>query len=139
VGEIKKIHLGSLEPAGCVSHYVCVFLLVDCVVSFSQASYSVTEGDALTISIVISNPSQNTFSVQVLGTEPPLTVSAGATSFNFSTTKDNICEDNETFNLTIDASSLPDGCVIGNPGSVTVTVEDDDGEYIELSLNRVII
>ena len=111
---------------------MCV-LPVDCVVSFSQASYSVTEGDTLSISIEISNPSQSPFSVRILGTGPPpleITVPPGTTSitFEFPTTEDDICEDDETFTLTIDASSLPEGCVVGNPGSATVIVEDDDGE-----------
>jgi len=102
-------------------------------VRFSQASYSVTEGDTLSISIsvVISNSSRDSFSIQILGTGPPpleLTISAGAASFNFSTTEDNICEDDETFTFTINGSSLPDDCVADNPDSTTVTVKDDEGE-----------
>ena len=60
-----------------------------------------------------------------------VTFSAGVNSYqlNILITDDNILEDNETFSLTIDWSTLPDGVVIGNASEVTVTIMDDDGEY----------
>jgi len=102
-------------------------------VNFSQASYNVTEGDTLNISIVSSSPSRDPFSVIVLGTGSPyhsITIPVEKTSvtFNISTDEDKICEDDETFTLTLDAYFLPGNCVVGNPGSATVTVKDDDGE-----------
>ena len=41
---------------------------------------------------------------------------------------DNILEADETFNLNINQSSLPDGVVVVDPSQVTVTIVDDDGE-----------
>ena len=41
---------------------------------------------------------------------------------------DNIVEDDETFSLIIDPSSLPRSVSIGNPGEATVTIVDDDRE-----------
>ena len=59
-----------------------------------------------------------------------VTFSAGVNSsqLNILITDDNILEDNETFNLTINQSSLPDGVVVGDRSQVTVTIVDDDGE-----------
>ena len=47
---------------------------------------------------------------------------------NILITDDNILEDDETFNLTINQSSLPDGVVVVDPSQVTVTIMDNDGE-----------
>jgi len=101
-------------------------------VRFSHTSYSVTEDDILNISVVISNPLPVSISVIVLGTGQPyhlITIPDGNTNVTFDacTTEDNICEDDETFSLTLDTSFLPDDCVVGNPGSATVTVENDVG------------
>ena len=51
-------------------------------------------------------------------------------TFNVSITNDNILEANETFELAINISSLLSDVIIGTPGRVTVTIVDDDGEYI---------
>ena len=58
-----------------------------------------------------------------------VTLSAGVNSsqLNILITDDNILEDDETFNLTINQSSLPDGVVV-DPSQVIVTIVDDDGE-----------
>ena len=66
-------------------------------------------------------------------------LSAGVNSsqLNILITNDNILEDNETFNLTINQSSLPDGVVVGDPSQVTVTIVDDDGEGITLYSKNV--
>jgi len=41
---------------------------------------------------------------------------------------DNILENNENFNLTINSSSLPTKVVTGDPDHVIVTLVDDDGK-----------
>jgi len=41
---------------------------------------------------------------------------------------DNIVEDDETFSLIIDPSSLPRSVSIGSPGEATVTIKNDDRE-----------
>ena len=55
---------------------------------------------------------------------------AGVTkvSFNVSITNDNILEGNETFNLLINASSLPTRISVGDPGQSTVNISASDGE-----------
>ena len=54
------------------------------------------------------------------------------TSFNVLVNDDNTSEANETFELAINMSSLPNDVTIGVPGRATVTIVDDDGKYINL-------
>ena len=56
--------------------------------------------------------------------------SAGVNSsqLNIVINDDNILEDDETFNLTINQSSLSDGVAVVDPSQVTVIIVDDDGE-----------
>ena len=58
-------------------------------------------------------------------------VSAGAVnaSFDVKINNDNLLEGNETFNLTINLSSLPDCVNHVNPYQATVIIVDDDGSY----------
>ena len=48
--------------------------------------------------------------------------------FNVSINDDNIFERNETFNLGINASSLPKGVVVGNLGLSSVIILANDGK-----------
>ena len=61
-----------------------------------------------------------------------VTFAGGATEAQFDVmiNDDNILEGNENFNLTIMASSLPSRVSIGNPAQATVTIVDNDGNYI---------
>ena len=47
-------------------------------------------------------------------------------SFNISINNDDTFEDNETFTLIINTSSLPSHVIVGSPGQATVTIVDDD-------------
>ena len=49
---------------------------------------------------------------------------------NVTIVNDNILENNETFNLTINSSSLPNNVKVGNPGQAIVIIRDDDGMFI---------
>ena len=67
----------------------------------------------------------------------PYTVqfNAGLTTvpFNISIKADNILEDNETFDLSIDASSLHSKVTVGDRGQTTVTIVANDGKlYLSL-------
>ena len=59
-----------------------------------------------------------------------VTFSGGVNSsqLNLLINDDNILEDDETFNLTINQSSLSDGVAVVDSSQVTVTIVDDDGE-----------
>jgi len=48
-------------------------------------------------------------------------------SFDLGIINDNILEPTEDFTVTIEPSSLPDYYGVGDPGSATVTVVNDDG------------
>jgi len=59
----------------------------------------------------------------------PVTFLAGVTNVTFDVPihDDSILEGNENFILTIDLSTLPtDGVTVGDLGSATVTIVDDD-------------
>ena len=43
---------------------------------------------------------------------------------------DEILEDNETFNLTINSTSLPDRIIVTNLNKATVIIEDNDGKCV---------
>ena len=47
--------------------------------------------------------------------------------FNVSIINDNILEDNETFNLIINPSSLPSEVIVTDRSQAIVTIVDDDG------------
>ena len=61
------------------------------------------------------------------------TITAGTTTtaINISITDDNILENNETFHLTIDPSSLPKNVFVNNPFQVEVTIVDFDCKYTQ--------
>ena len=49
---------------------------------------------------------------------------------NISIKPDDIVEENESFNLSIDVSSLPDDIRLGSPNITTVTIVDDDSKSL---------
>ena len=59
-----------------------------------------------------------------------VTIGAGeyGVTFSISINDDNIHEDSEIFNLTIDESSLPNGVTSGVPNITTVTILDNDSK-----------
>ena len=61
-----------------------------------------------------------------------VTISAGETSasLNISIIDDDTLEENESFVLNINPSSLHNRVVLGNPSQTTVTIVDDDGKFI---------
>ena len=48
---------------------------------------------------------------------------------------DNILESNETFQLNLITSSLPNRVTVDNPSEVTVTIMDDDRKVINFMYN----
>ena len=47
---------------------------------------------------------------------------------------DDILEYSETFNLSVNESSLPNSVRVSDPGQTTVTILDNDGEYSVLKV-----
>ena len=52
-------------------------------------------------------------------------------SFNVTITDDNMLESNESFQLSINYSSLPNRVTVDNPSVVTVTIVDNDRKFIK--------
>ena len=119
-----------------------VFLIVDCIISFNDASVTAEEGGEIMIRLNVNNPASEDLTVQVLvqsqPPQPPLDLTFATNSRViaqiFVLPDDDICcEEDEISVLSINVSSLPDHCVVGDPDSATVIVEDDDdGEYSSL-------
>ena len=71
-----------------------------------------------------------------------VTILAGQLSvqFDIAIKDDNILEGNENFDLTINATSLPDCVVVTGPNQATITILDNDGKYHNKTYNyRLII
>ena len=50
-------------------------------------------------------------------------------SFNITLKDDSTKEDNETFTLSINSSSLPSSIILGDHNQTTVTIRNDDGKF----------
>ena len=66
-------------------------------------------------------------------------IPAGETRFPFAVpiTDDDVLEGNENFNLTINASSLPNCVIVTNPYQATVTIVDNDGKIYLVSAHSM--
>ena len=53
-------------------------------------------------------------------------------SFNITIIDDNIFEEEEKFNLTINTSALPNNVAIGDLDHTTVTIVDNDGTHVNI-------
>ncbi len=106
-------------------------------VSLSAASYSVTEGGAVSVTLNIVRPQTTTTAVDITctngtaggadyscPTSVTIPANAGTHSFTVQTTQDTVVEGHETFTVAI--ASVPSGIAIGSPSSATVTVQNDD-------------
>ena len=107
-------------------------------VSLSAASYSVTEGEAVSVTLNIVRPQTTTTAVGITCTNgtavsadyscpSSVTIPANAGTHTFTTvqtTQDTVVEGHETFTVAI--ASTPSGIAIGSPSSATVTVQNDD-------------
>ena len=54
--------------------------------------------------------------------------------FSVGITDDNILENDEIFQLSINSSSLPNRVTVDNPSVVAVTIVDNDSELIKICL-----
>ena len=118
--------------------YVAIVDNDDPSVSLSAASYSVTEGEAVSVTLNIVRPQTTTTAVDITctngtagsadysGCPSSVTVpaNAGTHTFTVQTTQDTVVEGHETFTVAI--ASVPTGIATGSPSSATVTVQNDD-------------
>ena len=60
----------------------------------------------------------------------PPAAEMGRASLSIEIFSDDILENTESFNLTINSSSLPSNVVAGDHDQVVITIEDDSGKFI---------
>jgi len=115
-----------------------------CVVMFGEASHTFGEDEELNIRVDISTLFSVPVDIRLLlsdssTNEVRIPIGGVSASFIFPPNDDNICEDDQKITITIDASSLPQGCVVGDPGTTLITIRDNDGELccviIKISFN----
>ena len=63
----------------------------------------------------------------------------GRASLSIEIINDGILEDDESFSLTINPSSLPSNVVAGGLGQVVITIEDDSGKLICYVVTVVVV
>ena len=156
-GESVKLGFGNSLPTGVTAgstDETTVSITDDDVlsvtVSFEQDSYSVTEGNTVTVKVKLSADPARTVTI-------PLTKSnqGGATSsdysnvpgsvvfnsgdtektFSFSATQDTVDDDGESVKLGF-GSSLPTGVTAGTPAEATVSITDDDVPSVTVTFEQ---
>ena len=106
-------------------------------VSFSAASYRVSEGEAVSVTLNIVQPRSTTTAVDITCTDGTadsadysgcpssvtIPANAGSHSFTVQTATDSTNEADETFTVSI--ASVPAGVAMGNPSTATVVIFDN--------------
>ena len=115
--------------------------------SFEQASYTVTEGGNVTVTVTLSDVPRQTVIIPITAanqgdtsnldyslSETSVTFNTGETSktFTFTATQDSVDDDGESVKLTFD-SPLPAGVSRGSVPETTVSINDDDVPAVEVS------
>lgn len=127
--------------------YVLFTLVVS--VQFNESTYRVSESGGIVQPVLVLNGSTAiNFTVHVDITDISATIcsdnktgdykpetlvvfkeGSNTASLNIAILDDELLEDDETFNLTINPSSLPSNVIVGDPNTATVTILNDDGKY----------
>ena len=155
-GESVKLGFGSSLPAGVSSgstDETTVSITDDDVpsvtVSFEQASYTVAEGNTVTVKVVLSADPERTVTIPVTATGQDGATSAdfsvpnsvvfndGDTekTLNFSATQDTVDDDDESVKLGF-GHSLPAGVTAGSTDESTVSITDDDVPSVTVSFEQ---
>ncbi|MCY3959972.1 MAG: fibronectin type III domain-containing protein [Chloroflexi bacterium] len=119
-------------------------------VSFGQASYSVAEGDDLTVTVTLSADPERTVEIPVSvttmdgataadysGVPASVTFQSGDTTetFTFTALQDTVDDDGESVKLGF-GGSLPAGVSAAAPDATTVTIADDDDPAVTVSFGQ---
>ncbi len=115
-------------------------------VSFEQANYTVTEGNSVTIKVVLDADPERTVTVPITaanqggasssdysGVPANVEFASGETekTFDFEATQDTENDDGESVNLTF--GTLPTGVSEGSTNETTISITDDDAPSITVS------
>ena len=154
-GESVKLTFGGLPArvsAGATSESV-VSIADDDVpavqVSYGQATYTVAEGDDVTVTVMLSADPERTVEIPITitnkdgassadysGVPPSVTFNSGDTeaSFTFSATQDSVDDDGEEVRLTF--GGLPARVASTGPSQAVVSITDDDDPAVTVSFGQ---
>ena len=130
-----------------------LFITIVVSVQFNESTYQFIESDGIVQPVLVLNGSSAIdITVQVTNTDISDTIYSNDETgdykyetlvtfekgisiapLNISIMDDELLEDDEMFNLTIDPSSLPSNVIVDKLGIATVTILNDDGKYIEIT------
>ena len=118
-------------------------------VSFEQATYTVAEGDSVTVKVVLSADPERTVTIPVSranqggasngdysGVPANVTFNSGDTekTFSFSATDDTVDDDDESVKLGF--GTLPSRVSEGSTDETTVNITDDDDPRVSVSFEQ---
>ena len=118
-------------------------------VSFEESSYTVAEGNGVTVKVKLSADPERTVTIPITNTNQGgasasdysvpnnVVFNAGDTekTFGFSATQDTVDDDGESVTLGF-GSSLPTGITVGIPAEATVSITDDDVPSVTVSFEE---
>ena len=156
-GESVKLGFGNSLPTGVTvgsTDETTVSITDDDVpavtVSFEESSYTVAEGDNVTVKVKLSADPERTVTIPVTKTNQDgatasdysnlpgnVVFNSGDTekTFDFEATDDAVDDDGESVKLGF-GSSLPTGVTAGTTAETTVSITDDDGPSVTVSFEQ---
>ena len=120
------------------------------IVSFEQSSYTMDEGDTVTVKVTLNADPERTVTIPITTTDQggassadysgvpaSITFNAGDTEvdINFTATSDSVDDDGESVKLTF-GNTLPTGVSAGSTDEAVVTITDDDVPSVEVSFEQ---
>ena len=154
-GERVRLNFGTLPPrVSSTSPSQAVVSITDddvpsVTVSFGSDTYSVDEGDSVTVTVTLSADPERTVTIPITATGQdgatasdyslPTSVvfNSGDTekTISFTATQDSTDDDGESVKLGF-GSSLPTGVTAGSPDETTVSMTDDDVPAVTVSFEQ---
>ena len=155
-GESVKLGFGSSLPAGVTkgsTDETTVSIIDDDVpsvtVSFEEDSYTVAEGNTVTIKVVLNANPERTVTIPLTKSNQggasnsdysvpnSIVFNSGDTekTVSFSATQDTVDDDGESVKLGF-GSSLPTGVTVGSTDETTVSITDDDVPSVTVSFEQ---
>ena len=120
-------------------------------VSFEQAAYAVGEGSSVTVKVKLSADPERNLTIPLSPVDQggasiadysgiPANVSFSSgddeKTFTVMATQDSIDDDDESVEITFDTGNLPDRVSVGDTGTATVSITDDDFPTLNVSFEH---
>ena len=141
-GESVKLTFGTLleeVTAGAANETTITITDDDMAVSFEQASYTVGEGDSVTVEVTLSMAPENAVTIPITkanqdgasdsdysGVPDNVVFNAGQTEKSFSFTAIDDSEDDDDESVKLGFGTLPDHIAMGTNTETTIHITDDD-------------